>query len=240
MPVRSVRITLSNNTLYNLTLIGLAGPCHGDWTDPQNPWPNGWMPPHTIPSRTRAQWETNSAGFLTGTEGWVRYQIENHDDDPVQPTPPPPQMPVKCRPELVYIHWTNPFIWNPNTNFPEDILNYNIWTSDVDPHCDKDRKGIFWGDGGQSSRGCRHELFPAGVSGPGLSITWADAVFSWPVIGLLTLIGDQDIHLEFTLGLRALGSVDQTIIQFYDGTKGLRSLANAVGEPSVRKLFKLW
>jgi hypothetical protein len=56
---------------------------------------------------------------------------------------------------------------------------------------------------------------------------------------LLTFAGDMDINLEFTIGLRQMGSVDETIYSFYDGTKGLRALVTQAGQSSLRKLFQI-
>jgi hypothetical protein len=82
------------------------------------------------------------------------------------------------------------------------------------------------------------ELFPAGVGGtPQGGITWWDALVNWPFQLGLTVVGAMDVNLEFTFGLRLRGSVDQTIFSFYDGSKGLRSLASAAKVSSLRKLF---
>jgi hypothetical protein len=137
----------------------------------------------------------------------------------------------------VYIYWDNPFIWGSSTK----PIDFTVSTSDVTPPCDGE-KGIWDGTGGRSStQNCRHELFGAGASGvAGLQgITWWDAVMNWPVLLAFTVIGEGDINLEFTIGLRQEGSVDETIFSFYPGSKGLRSLASTAGQFSLRKLFHL-
>ena len=70
-------------------------------------------------------------------------------------------------------------------------------------------------------------------------MTWLDAVMSWPVLLVFTELGDADVNLQFTLGLRKAGSVDETIFSFYDGSKGLRSLASTAQQSSLRKLFHM-
>jgi hypothetical protein len=55
----------------------------------------------------------------------------------------------------------------------------------------------------------------------------------------LFAFADDQTNLEFTFGLRQQGSVSQSIRSFYDGKKGLRSLASTAGQSSLRKLFHL-
>jgi hypothetical protein len=227
MARRSIRVTLSNNTLFTLELASVSGPCHGSWTDP-------WEPPAQILPRTHGAWQSESSGIATGTEGWVKYLIKNTDGDPRFTN-------QSCPEEMVYIHWDNPFVWPTSIDDPKQFpLQPLVATSNVPPPCDADRSNEWNGVGGTLPRSCSHELFTAGVSGFGPeSVTWWDAIVNWPAIVGLGVIGDLDINLEFTLGLRALGSVDQTLYSFYDGRKGLRSLVNEAGQPSLRKLFGL-
>jgi hypothetical protein len=222
---------LSNNTPFKLTLIdpriATEDPCHGNWTD------GGWRPPPEIAPKSHGAWQSESAGIGTGTEGWVKYQIENTDSD----LKADPTGKTLCVQQLVYIHWDNPFIWDSGTK----PIDFTVSTSDVTPPCNSD-KGV-WGafHGGRSSQqSCRHELFGAGVSGAGVQgITWWDAIFNWPYLLAFTIVGDMDVNLEFVLGLRQEGSVNETIFSFYDGTKGLRSLASAAKVSSLRKLFRM-
>jgi hypothetical protein len=219
MPKRSTRVTLSNNTPFTLTLLDPAissnDPCHGSWTD------GGWRPPSQIQPQTHGAWQSESSGIATGTEGWVKYLI-----DPGSP----------CPQELIYIHWDNPFVWSSDTK-PIDFM---VSTSDVVPPCNSDIGKWSFPGSGVSPWGCRHELFGAGVSGGGLQgVTWWDAVMNWPVLLAFTILGDADVNLEFIIGLRLAGSVDQTIFSFYDGSQGLLSLASTAKQPSLRTLFRM-
>jgi hypothetical protein len=63
---RSVQIYISNNMDFELTYLD-SNLCHGQWTD------GGWNP-KAIPAKTMGGFEAKSAGFMTGTERWVKYQ----------------------------------------------------------------------------------------------------------------------------------------------------------------------
>ncbi len=222
MPRRSTRITLLNNTPFTLTFLA-SNRCHGDWTDP-------WQPPSQIPPNTQGGWQSESSGIATGTEAWVKYILNNTDSDFATGQP--------CLPELVYIYWDNPFVPNHDTK----PIKFQVGTSDVTPPCGADgaTSGTFPPVGGTTPRGCRHELFMAGMSGAGISnVTWWDAIVNWPALLGLTVLGEADINLQFTLGLRAVGSVGQTIRSLYDGRQGLRSLARTAGRSSFRALFNM-
>src|SRR6266704_1539419 len=152
MPKRSIRITLLNNTPFTLTFLA-SNRCHGDWTDL-------WHPPSHIPPKTQGAWQSESSGGIaTGTEAWVKYILNTTDTDFATGQP--------CLPELVYIHWDNPFIWASDTK----PLEKSVGTSDVTPPCDNDgaTSGTFPPVAGTNPPGCRHELFVAGVVGPHIS-----------------------------------------------------------------------
>jgi hypothetical protein len=214
MARRSTRITLLNNTPFTLTWLA-SNRCGGIWTEP-------WTPPRQIPPKTQGAWQTESSGLGTGTEAWVKYLLENTDGP--------------CLPELVYIHWDNPFIWGPHTQ----PLDKSVGTSDVTPPCDGTTSGTFPPVAGTNPPECRHELFVAGIAGAGISnVTWWDAIVNWPALLGLTVLGAADVNLQFTLGLRAVGSVGQTIRSLYDGRQGLRALARTAGRSSFRALFNM-
>ncbi|MGH6813365.1 MAG: hypothetical protein ACREDM_13855 [Methylocella sp.] len=222
MPRRSTRITLSNNTDLELTLIGTAGPCHGSWT-------NDIPPPSTIPGKSCASWEAESSGIATGTEGWVKYQLSNFDP---------------CQPELVFIYWDNPFIWS-FTGTPTNTFDHSVTTTDVTPVCDAD-KGQWdipggFPHGGTNPPSCTHELIGISQVGNGIQgITWWDVVVNWPALLGLTVLGAADINLEFTIALRLKGSVGQTVFPTpCVGPQDIRAISQALKQPSLRALFHM-
>jgi hypothetical protein len=175
MARRSTSITFSNGTPVDLNLVGTAGPCHGSWT-------HNTTPPQTIASGSTASWGTESSGILTGTEAWVKYETTN-----INPN---------CIPELIYIHWDNPFVWGSGTN----PIDFSVTTTDVTPPCDSD-KGRWdipggFPHGGTNPDFCTHELFGISASGGGPQ----DIVVNWPALLGLTILGQADINLTFAIG----------------------------------------
>lgn len=83
MATRSTRILFHNQTNYSLVKIE-EGLQHGEWTNP-------WKPPDLISPNNNTEWRSESDGLATGTEGSVKYGINNGED------------------ASVYIHWDNPF-----------------------------------------------------------------------------------------------------------------------------------
>ncbi|MBV8843978.1 MAG: hypothetical protein JO307_14310 [Bryobacterales bacterium] len=210
MARRSTQITLQNNTDLDLTMVSWHL-CHGSWT-------NDVSPPSTIPNQSTASWESESSGIATGTEGWVKYQITN---------------PTSCVPELVYIYWDNPFVWANDTQ----AVNYSVTTTDVNPPCDGgqwDTPGGF-PHGGTNPPECTHVLFGISCSGGSpQGITWWDVAVNWPALLGLTVLGQADINLQFTIGLGLKGSVRQMF-----GTEDILAIARTKGQPSLRALMHL-
>jgi hypothetical protein len=234
MPARSVRITLSNNTPFPLTRVGNGVLCHGKWTD------GGWSPPQQIPLRSSGQWQSESDGFLTGTQGWIKYILGNTDTE--QKTGD------KCLPEEIFVYWDNPFVWDTKWQL-KDRISFQVSTSDVTGPCSADKAIWTGGSNGISSPNCRHEMFLSGASLPqdtGLDDPF-NLLFNWPMLLGLTWTSHFDSHsdgggglpLEFTIGLRLLGSVEETIFSVYDGSKGLRALTVLGKQPSLRTLLNL-
>jgi hypothetical protein len=91
----------------------------------------------------------------------------------------------------------------------------------------------------------RHQLF--GISWPnnvptGIGIDAEGAlgkaftvVFGWPEIAAVAL--GTDINLEFTIGLRQVGSVTESLRGSYGFVQGLRALNVAAKQPSVRAVL---
>jgi hypothetical protein len=85
------------NRLGNTDLILInEGLDHGEWNTDPYPMPGG------IPANDLGQWCTQADGFLTGTQGWVRYYPVRHGQTPSFPTSPPDE-------ETIYIEWDAPY-----------------------------------------------------------------------------------------------------------------------------------
>jgi len=238
MPKRSTLIHLSNNTDFNLGRINNKV-CEGKWTDGSQP------PPDRIQPKTHALWQSESGAgsFATGTEAWVIYQLDATD---------PTDSSISA-PELVYIHWDNPFVWDKGTT----PIDYQVVTTSVTPYCDR---GPFYDGipiGFDDTRAPKpvirpawHELFIAGISSNGKGVSfgppgstsadWTEGwsiALNWPTVITAAIIQVlEDVNVKLTLGLRHKGSVDQTIYSFYDGAQGLKAWTSKAGQPSLKKL----
>ncbi|MDD1606879.1 MAG: aegerolysin family protein, partial [Methylococcaceae bacterium] len=85
MSARSTQIFFHNDTGFALTKIEEELP-HGEWGHD-----GGQRPPASIAPNSTAEMGSDSSGFLTGTEGRVRYRIEDGNSS------------------SVYFHWDNPY-----------------------------------------------------------------------------------------------------------------------------------
>ena len=65
MAARSTAISLHNETGFDLIKPEIDLP-HGQWIDP-------WQPPSRIAAQSVGEFRSESDGFITGTEGSVRY-----------------------------------------------------------------------------------------------------------------------------------------------------------------------
>ncbi len=83
MAARSTRIIFHNQTEFSLSKTEVDLP-HGEWTNP-------WQPSDLINPQTDAEWRSESDGIATGTEGSVRFTINNGEG------------------AGAYVHWDNPF-----------------------------------------------------------------------------------------------------------------------------------
>jgi hypothetical protein len=80
---RSTHVVFTNHTDQPLGKLGQDLP-HGVWT-------NGVEPPFTIAPGEKVEWESESDGFMTGTEGSTRYGIGTTGGE-------------------LTVHWDNPFV----------------------------------------------------------------------------------------------------------------------------------
>jgi hypothetical protein len=221
MPRRSTRVTLSNNTDLTLTRVA-AVLCHGAWT-------NDIEPPTSIAPKSCASWEAESSGVATGTEGWVKYQVNNAG--------------VTCVPELVFIYWDNPFVWSTSTR----PIDRSVTTSDVTPPCSADDgkwdgAGSVFPHGGKNPPDCAHSLVGVAARGNNQGgISWWDVVVNWPALLGLTVLGQIDINLEFTLALRRSDSLRETVFTSpcVAAVDSIRAVSEGAKQPSLRALFHM-
>jgi hypothetical protein len=94
MAARSTAVTFANNTHNTLLLKVGENLAHGEWST---------EPPNEIGPGSQVGWGSESSGFLTGTEGWVRYYpVDANTDNVGIPSPVPDSA-------TIYIYWDNPF-----------------------------------------------------------------------------------------------------------------------------------
>jgi hypothetical protein len=227
MPARSLRVQLFNASGFDLKL-SFSHLCQGNWTD--NPSPSGhWTPPPTIPNNESGDWQSESAGVLTGTEGYVKYQIQViGTDNNNKPLPH----------DTVYIYWTVPFIGIPT-------CKPSTSTEDIEPDCDFQKS---------PSRFQPPSKFQcvSGVSGnPGSGFEWtpsATLIATHPVIPalipVLTILNAGDAHqviFAATVGpLPNTASLKAMAQQIgFDPKLGIRRLAPQNPSFSLRALLRL-
>lgn len=104
MPARTYDLFMTNKTGFTLTKT-FDHLCHGIFTP-------ALAPPVSILPDQQVRWKSESDGFATGTEGYVKYRIEGGNAD------------------TVYIYWDNPFTLG--------VTNAKglVSTTDVEPDCD--------------------------------------------------------------------------------------------------------
>src|ERR1700722_12368213 len=241
MSKRSVQITLVNNTPFVLTEYE-EWICHGSWSNvtgspPPTISPSPLSLPATVQPNAMVQWTSQDAedGIFVGTEGWAKYTCPQPLDssDPTS--------------ELVWIHWDNPYVWSSRTN----PIDFKTSLSDVSVPCGSSSgwppsspgtfSNIVPGTKlatqlfGVSSSGSGPPAWDWGSSGAGPVF---DVIVDWQGLLVQGLIdAEHDINLTFTLGLRQIGSVNQSIRHFYDGSKGLRALSVKAQQPSLKKVM---
>lgn len=114
MPARTYNLLIDNQTDFELSRTN-HHLCHGEWTS---------EPPATIPAHTMGAWRSESGGDIpligsigTGTEGWVKYRVNNANQD------------------LMYLYWDNPFALG--KTFAKGVLG------DVPADCDEPAGSVF-------------------------------------------------------------------------------------------------
>src|ERR1700761_4548311 len=95
-----VQFNVENMSNTSLVLVG-SGLDHGEWS-------SGLTPPNELaPPVTAIDWQSESDGFLTGTQGWVRYY-------PISPgAKVPTNVPDS---ETIWITWDDPYVGSNSYN----------------------------------------------------------------------------------------------------------------------------
>lgn len=235
MPVRSFRVLLSNNLNFPLVRVQ-HHLCGGDWT------PGGWEPPAMIPARTELGWQSESDGFATGTEGWVKYRIAVPASviPGTNPSPPPPP----TLGDTVYIYWNNPFLSSPFSEEDDTHAKGSVTVSDVDVDCDADAAT---GDGGSTfaPTPSSFDLLPVGrIRGRPIGSNNGELLLDLPQIPfapviILGTVGQIVENAWVRFVLRTRGSIRQSLPLSYDMSKGLRTFKQHDSQTSVRAIFIL-
>lgn len=114
MPARIFRYQLTNSVQGHTLNLVTEHLCGGEYT------PGGWRPVGVIASGATAGIQAESAGFLTGTQGWVKYRIVRDSD--------------QAQRGLVYLYWTNPY-------FGVTYGKHALVGQDIVADCDEDEPG---------------------------------------------------------------------------------------------------
>jgi hypothetical protein len=107
MSERTFRIRIKNSSSYLTLQQKVAHLCHGQWTS------SDWQPPATIAPGASGEAQSESCGFLTGTEAYLKYDLVAPDRIH----------------GMIYIYWDNPF-------YGVTKYDYKRAVSDVPPDCD--------------------------------------------------------------------------------------------------------
>ncbi len=107
---RIFRYDLHNNVFGHTLILQQEHLCGGCYTP-------DWEPPEQIEFGQTRGMQAESCGFMTGTEGWVKYHIIRNSDQEKR--------------GLVYLYWTNPY-WG--ITFGRNALATLRWTA----NCDED------------------------------------------------------------------------------------------------------
>jgi hypothetical protein len=230
MPARTAQIYLYNATSFPLNLIA-SHLCHGKWT-------NKVQPPQQVTAGSQVSWESQSDGFLTGTQGWAKYTLTRTTGEN----------------EQVLVSWDNPYVPAKGTPY----INGGDSTYNISPPCGPDSTGGFVSQGASTFpdmpkyqvgasyvqtgkttvvafltlAGCLIARFGVGgVAGVAAAVALlADAIFD-------ASQGGDEVGYSIFVQVGLKGSVGEALPFNYDKSKGLRPLANEANTSSIRKLI---
>jgi hypothetical protein len=113
VPARVFRNTVENTVQGHTMILEKEHLCGGCYTE-------GWTPPASIASGSSGGWQSESCGFMTGTQGWVKYRLRRDSDG--------------ANRGLIYTYWTNPYLGVTRPHF-------ELAGQDVVADCDEDEPG---------------------------------------------------------------------------------------------------
>ena len=236
MPVRSFRVLLSNNLSFPLVRVQ-HHLCGGDWT------PGGWEPPATIPARTQLGWQSESDGFATGTEGWVKYRVAIPPT--ILPGANPSPVPPPTLADTVYIYWDNSFLSSPFSEEDDTHAKGSVTVSDVDTvDCDADAASTSAGSTFAPAPSS-FELLPLGhIRGRPIGSDNGELLLDLPQVPfapviILGTVGQIVENAWVRFVLRTRGSIGQSLPLDYDRSNGLRHFKQNDLQTSVRAIFAI-
>jgi hypothetical protein len=230
MATRSFNITLVNQTGWPLALTPNCGFNDGEWS-------NGGQAPSNVAAGATVQFQSEDDGFLTGTDGYLTYQVL--DNNPLQPDPNggTDEIPVTS---WVYMHWDNPYSGTTQMNCHMSTVPLN---SGGGPATSQDGSGTF-------NVATPVTLYEVGFTGinrddgddPSLNGgTAAGTSIGVPLFPLFSIFANTGIepHASVTLylQLKATDLSAWAIRQGRDLSKGVRALNPPNG--SLRALLSL-
>jgi len=110
VPQRTFRVVVDNDTGCFTLKRTFDHLCHGVWASDE------LTPPEEIAPGASAEMQSESDGFMTGTEGYVKYDVVSGAD----------------RLGMVYVYWENPF-------YGTIRFRFECAPDDVEPDCDFDK-----------------------------------------------------------------------------------------------------
>jgi|GEM_PF-3330364 len=172
MPARTFRVVIHNTSNYLRLVKTFDHLCWGDWT------PGGWEPKSAIEPGASAGFQGESGGPLSGTEGYVKYDVVGPDRHH----------------GMIYVYWDNPFY---------GVTTFRVIKAadDVAPDCDYDppEGGSGFSDSSQLDFNLVKTGFRYTDSG-GVITDMTDfvnvAVGPASLIGLLGIVKDPELDFE--------------------------------------------
>jgi hypothetical protein len=201
MAARAFRFELENSSGFSLTKT-FDHLCHGDWTP-------SLRPPDKIESKQTVVWRSESNGIGTGTEAYVKYNIDSVGD-------------------TVYIYWDNPFLIG-NTH-----AKWQVSTQDVEPDCDFEKSPPGSGFSPPPSKFEIFETFRGGGAGGPAGIGFIAEIPLAPIIIFGTVGIQDDASIILTLAHKSTSLRTFVTRRGVDPGRDIRSSVLKTGGNSLR------